>query len=383
MKKHIPIRLNETMQNYKHFSFSFLAIVFGIVFSFLNFFGVQAKAGVPISKDTAETRIKYPIPELENCQNKDACKQYCDLSSHYLVCTDFGEKNDLISKEEATQSKKLIEVLKGKGPGGCKDEATCKNYCNKTDNQKECFIFSMKNGLISTEKLKEMEDGIVKLRSGLKQMPLEMRSCIVEKSGADAINKIEGGKGEAIDLVEIGGVMQNCATIFMGELQKNAGDGLKQASPAAQGCVKSMISSIGGKIKGGGSIDQSGIISVILQNCLPKGTKIPSGGGINMESLKYIEEFYGKSLSPKDLESLKKAREQLKGIIPQGTEIPSGKKSLDLEDVEKMQEEMQEDLEEQYKNMTPEELEQIKKSQEQQEDTAPPEIPGGSSGMGM
>jgi len=161
------------------------------------------------------------------------------------------------------------------------------------------------------------------------------------------------------------------------EASKEAEIKIKQASPEVQSCVKLMISKVSaGELKGGGDIQ------TMLLNCLAPGTKIPSGGGINMESLKYIEEFYGKSLSPKDLESLKKAQEQLKGIIPQGTEIPSSQKSLNLEDIKKIQEKMQEEL----KKLTPEELEWMKKSQEQQEDTTPPEIPEGNSspnGMGM
>lgn len=151
-------------------------------------------------------------------------------------------------------------------------------------------------------------------------------------------------------------------------------EGLKQAPPEVQGCVKSLISKITDKTS-------TSDIQSILLNCLQPGTKIPSGGGINMESLKFIEEYYGKSLSPKDLEALKKAQEQLKGIIPQGTEIPSSGTTLNLEELKQLQEKMQEE----YNKLTPEELEWIKKAQEQGqfENTVPLEIPGGSSGMGM
>lgn len=169
---------------------------------------------------------------------------------------------------------------------------------------------------------------------------------------------------------------------FDSAIQQKIEEGLKQASPEVQSCVKSMINNVSsGELKGSD-------ISTMLLNCLAPGTKIPSipsGGGINIESLKYIEEFYGSSLSPKDLEALKKAQEQLKGIIPQGTEIPSSQKTLNLEDIKKIQGEMEKNLQEVYKNMTPEELEYLKKAQEQgQFDNAtPPEIQGGGSGTGM
>ena len=150
-------------------------------------------------------------------------------------------------------------------------------------------------------------------------------------------------------------------------------EGMKQAPPEIQSCVKSLINKMTDKTS-------AGDIQSILLNCLAPGIKIPAGGEINMESLKLIEEYYGKNLSPKDLEALKKVQEQLKGIIPQGNEIPSGQ-ILNLEDIKQLQEKIQEE----YNKLTPEQLEWIKKMQEQQQEntTPPPEIPGGSTGMGL
>lgn len=303
------------MKNYKYLAFSLLVIIGGIGFSILK---------VPNVYATNTTPIKYPVTELGNCQNKNACKQYCSVSAHYLACTNFGEKNNLISKADAARSKKFVNVLKSKGPGGCQDETTCKNYCAKPENLKTCFNFSKENNLISAEQLKEMADGVDKLRVGFGQAP-----------------------------------------------------------PAVQGCFKSLISSIGAKIKGGTFKGQSDIMSALMQNCLPSGTKIPSGAsqGINMEALKKMQEFYGKNLPAKDLESLKNVQEQLNGIIPQGTAIPSGQNTLNLEDIQEIQAKMEADL----KNIPPEYLEQMKKMQEQGqfENATPSDISGGGSGMGL
>lgn len=317
------------MQNHKFFSL--LAVVFGTGLGLLAISGVWAK-----------TVLEYPISGLGNCQNKETCKQYCDASPHYLACTDFGEQNDLITKEEAARAKKLVEVLKGKGPGGCKDEITCKDYCNKTENQKECFVFSMKNGLISAEKLKEIEGGIAELRSGLKQIPPDIKSCIIKKVGVGAVNKIEGGQGEPVDLIEIGGAAQNCAISYRDALLE------KQAPSGAPGCIKSVMSTISGKTKSGGSIGQSDIMSAIIQNCLPKGTVIPPGA---LEMMANPKDFQ------KKMEDLQKMQGQTQNVIPEGTRVPSGEGPLDQEDAQN--------------------------APEQQEDTASPEIPGDSSGMGM
>lgn len=162
------------------------------------------------------------------------------------------------------------------------------------------------------------------------------------------------------------------------KMKQKIEESLKQASPEVQNCVKSMISKISeGEFKGESDIQ------TILLGCLSPGKKIPSGEWLNMGFLKNIEEFYGKSLSPQDSESLKKVIEQYKDKIPQGAEIPSDKKTLDLEDIKKIQEKMQEE----YENIPLEERERIKQMQEQQENITPPEIPGGSpdpnGGMGM
>lgn len=279
MRRGIPIPSNNIMQKYKYptFLFSSFILVASFCLSIISISNAQA----------IKTLIKYPISELGNCQDKNDCKQYCSVSAHYLVCTDFGEKNSLISQDEAARTKKLVDVLKSDGPGGCKNEAACKKYCNKTENQKECFIFSMKNGLISKEKLKEIEDGIVKMRSGLKQLPPEMKTCIINKVGTVAFNKIESGDGEAIDLVEIGGAVQNCALNYGGGFQQKLDEGLKQAPPEAQNCFKLILEKAKrGELKGGEDMPS------IMRGCLPAGTKIPSAGEINMDALKKVQEYY-------------------------------------------------------------------------------------------
>lgn len=239
-----------------------------------------------------KTVLVYPIPELENCQNKEGCKQYCQASEHYLVCADFGEKNNLITKEEAVRAKKLVTVLQSKGPGGCQGEVACKNYCNKTGNQKECFNFSMTNGLISAEKLKEINAGMAQLRSGLKQLPPEMKNCLIKKVGAGIVSKIEGGKGETIDLVEIGGALQNCATSFSRALRPAGA-----VSAEMPNCVKSIISTLSEKMTGGAVPDQSEFMSAMMHSCLPPGTKIPPGAltGFNAEALKKMQEKMSES----------------------------------------------------------------------------------------
>jgi hypothetical protein len=105
-------------------------------------------------------------------------------------------------------------------------------------------------------------------------------------------------------------------------------------------------------------------------------------GGMNMEFLKKIQELSGQNISPQDLENLKKFQGQNSNIPPSAMGNPvTGEKTLSAEDIK----ELNEIMEAEYKKISPEELEYIKKMQEQEqfESATPPVIPGDSSGMGM
>lgn len=108
--------------------------------------------------------IKYPVPELGNCPNKEECKAYCQTPENIKACINFAEKNNLISKEGAIKSKALTNVING--PGGCKDKTECETYCNNIDNINECLEFGKRSGLISPEELEEAEKVSKAIQSG-------------------------------------------------------------------------------------------------------------------------------------------------------------------------------------------------------------------------
>ena len=168
------------------------------------------------------------------------------------------------------------------------------------------------------------------------------------------------------------------------DILKQVEEGLKQAPLEMQSCFKSIINNIAGKTKNG-EVSQNDFMSILMQNCLPSGTKIPSGadGRINKEALKKMQEFYGDSLSPKDLETFKQLQGLDDSLIPQGDKIPSNGNTLNMEELNSLQQKM----EEEYNKLTPEEKEWIKKAQEQEQSENPiPEThldTGSGSGMGM
>ncbi|MFA5936279.1 MAG: hypothetical protein WC822_00155 [Candidatus Paceibacterota bacterium] len=317
--------------------------------------------------------IKYPIAELGNCKDKKNCYMYCEKPENILRCVDFGEKNKLISTEDAFKARKFSNVLEDGGPGECKNQRTCEQYCKETSHINECLTFAEKHELVPLEQLKEAKiitkvlQDITKLPGGCKDQKTCKEYCSIEANYSECI---EFGKK---------------AGLISDEMLKQAEGELKQAPPEMQNCFKSIIKNIGSKTKNG-EVSQNDFMSIIMQNCLPSGIKIPSGvdGRINKELLKKMQEFYGNSLSPKDLESLKELQGLDDSLIPQGNEIPSLGKTLNMEEIKGLQQKM----EEEYKKLTPEELEWLKKAQEQGqiENSTQTEIPkgvGGGSGMGM
>lgn len=105
------------------------------------------------------------------CKTKDECKLYCDQDSNFEECLGFAEKAQLVSKEEIDMAKKTG----GKGPGGCKSKDTCETYCNNPDNAKQCADFAIEKNLLSEEEMDNIKNGIEKIKTGLDQVPAEIK----------------------------------------------------------------------------------------------------------------------------------------------------------------------------------------------------------------
>lgn len=89
----------------------------------------------------------------------EQCRVYCDNSDHQEECLNFAIENNLIPKEEAERAKKFMKASNEGGPGGCKKEE-CRAYCETEDHQDECFEFAKSQGLIPEEELRRTEKGM-------------------------------------------------------------------------------------------------------------------------------------------------------------------------------------------------------------------------------
>lgn len=117
--------------------------------------------------DSGLEKINYPIAELGNCKDKDACRAYCDIPANIKACIEFAEKNNLMSKDEVEKAKNFISSG-FKGPGGCQGKDQCEAFCNKIENIDACIEFGDKNKLMSSEKLGEAKKMQAAIKRGVK-----------------------------------------------------------------------------------------------------------------------------------------------------------------------------------------------------------------------
>ncbi len=98
------------------------------------------------------------------CKIEDACRQYCSDPAHGEECLAFGKNNNLITEGEFKEAQKLSATT---GPGGCKG-FECKTYCQDLSHREECFKFGKEHGLISKDEVDHIEkiDQNIKERGG-------------------------------------------------------------------------------------------------------------------------------------------------------------------------------------------------------------------------
>ena len=116
---------------------------------------------------TEPSGIQFPVAELGNCKDKNACKTYCDDVSHADVCLAFAEKNNLMSKGEIDTAKKFMKAG-AKGPGGCTGKEACQAYCDDIKNIDACIAFAEKTGILPPSELAEAKQVQAAIAKGVK-----------------------------------------------------------------------------------------------------------------------------------------------------------------------------------------------------------------------
>lgn len=117
----------------------FIAFSIGGVFALsLSLVAVAATTDGAATTTDGVTGIIFPVAELGNCADQNACKAYCDDLAHKDACIAFARAHGLISREDEQRAKNLPKI----GPGGCTSGDECKTYCDDPANETECASFA-------------------------------------------------------------------------------------------------------------------------------------------------------------------------------------------------------------------------------------------------
>ena len=212
----------------------------------LNF--AEASGIIP-AEELAQARKVAPF--LKNgetpgkCTTKAECDAYCAADAHFTECIGFAEKAGFVSAEDAAMAKKVGD----KGPGGCKGKDQCESYCNDEAHAAECLNFAKDKGLLTQEQLDLVNNGIDQMKSGLDQIPEEVRGqvmgCLATAAGGqDALDqmlaktktptKAMGEKFQAC-FADIAGLMQKEMTAKYQQMGGAPGAGTGASSGAPNG----------------------------------------------------------------------------------------------------------------------------------------------------
>lgn len=168
--------------------FSFLVIALSLSVAY----GVFA-----INKDD----IVYPIAELGDCPNEQACFAYCGDPANLNQCLDFAEQHNLMSQAEIEKARKF-QSIGAIGPGGCTTEQECEAYCHDVTNIAECLAFAEQHGFMDPKELEEAKKVASALRAGA-QLPGGCQS----KDACEAYCEDPNNMRECIAFAEAAGFM--------------------------------------------------------------------------------------------------------------------------------------------------------------------------------
>ncbi len=74
------------------------------------------------------------------CRDQFSCETFCSTPEHSLTCVEFAIQHGLVPQEEAERARRFAE-MGGQGPGGCTDGDSCRQVCERPENQASCMAF--------------------------------------------------------------------------------------------------------------------------------------------------------------------------------------------------------------------------------------------------
>ncbi|MBI2628055.1 MAG: hypothetical protein HYW71_01300 [Candidatus Niyogibacteria bacterium] len=90
------------------------------------------------------------------CRGRE-CETFCENPEHGEECLNFAEKQGFMGPQEVKEARKFMELAKKPGPGGCQGREQCDAFCRQPEHNQECMNFAVENGLMPPEEIQRME----------------------------------------------------------------------------------------------------------------------------------------------------------------------------------------------------------------------------------
>lgn len=145
--------------------------------------GVDRDRAEKVFKLIEEGKAPFKSPrDFKQCENpaNDEIMQ---------KCVAFATDNGLMSPEDA----EIVKKTGGKGPGDCRGKEQCDVYCG--EHPDECMQFAETHDLIKPEEKTRMQEGMLRLKENIANMPPEAKQCLVDIFGQDKLDQILAGSG--------------------------------------------------------------------------------------------------------------------------------------------------------------------------------------------
>ncbi len=96
--------------------------------------------------------LRYPIAELDNCRDAKECSLYCDIPQNRASCWSYGKYKLVNVLGESTVDENKVAKEHGitfpiVQLGNCTNVASCKTFCEKSENHQTCMDFARSKGL--------------------------------------------------------------------------------------------------------------------------------------------------------------------------------------------------------------------------------------------
>ena len=98
----------------------------------------------------------YPVLELGNCRNQSECYLYCQIPENSPACWSYGKyilnpQADILGETTVNITYPISDL------GNCIDANACFIYCNQPKNQSACYSYAKTHGLIQDEEIDDEE----------------------------------------------------------------------------------------------------------------------------------------------------------------------------------------------------------------------------------